>query len=351
MSEYPTSSVAQRRSSNAGPGILGRSAGSCGIRWAISRAVGLGLLLFASTMGALQAGEALVIGLIARNRTDPTFLAAQAGARAAAVTLGQRYGVRIAVEFDAPVQDDAASQAAVLDQLSQRHVSGVALFCADPVVLVPPIARAVQSGIPVVTFGADAPGSARLANFCADDQTIGTQVMDALAFSLHGNGVVAVFAGQQKTASLKARVIALRAAAVRYPGITLAGVIANAETDQGIATAIVQTRSGRTDITGIAILGEWALHGQALPWSAGQVTCVALGSSPAALGYVASGQVQVVLQQPCYQWGYRAVEILVAKLVAHTDPSAQLQVNALLPVTSGNLASVTSAWNAWVAPQ
>lgn len=250
MSKHPRDPLAEKFLRGAGPQNLGRLHTANRFRLSTCRAVSLGLLLLASGMVSLHASDALVIGLVARNRIDPTFLAAQAGARAAAVTLSERYGVRIAIEFDAPAQDDAASQVALLDQLSQRHVAGVALFCADPVVLVPPIARAVKSGIPVVTFGADAPGSARLANFGADDQTIGTQVMDALAFRLHGNGVVAVFAGQQKTPSLKARVVALRAAAARYPGITLAGIIANVETAQGVATAILQTRNGRADITG-----------------------------------------------------------------------------------------------------
>ena len=103
------------------------------------------------------------------------------------------------------------------------------------------------------------------------------------------------------------------------------------------------------DITGWAMVGGWPLFtDNALKWQPGAVSCVAVDALPACLAYLRSGQVNVLLAQQCYQWGYRSVSLLVDKVVFKKDPPAVKEISALIPVTTDNVDAYAKNWDVWL---
>ncbi len=76
--------------------------------------------------------------------------------------------------------------------------------------------------------------------------------------------------------------------------------------------------------------------------------CVSVDALPAQLAYIKSGHVPVLLAQQCYQWGYRSVELLIAKIVEKKNPPAVKEVSALIPVTKANVDEFGKNWAKWL---
>lgn len=86
----------------------------------------------------------------------PYWIDAREGMEAAAKWLD------VEVRFGGPLGISVPEQTANMDTFVAQRVDGIILCPADPHGLDPAINRAVEAGIPVVTFGGDAPNSKRL---------------------------------------------------------------------------------------------------------------------------------------------------------------------------------------------
>jgi len=75
-------------------------------------------------------------------------------------SLGQNFGVKTV--FGGPESDDAQKQINEIETLISQGVSGIVIAPTDSKALTPVINKAVDSGIPVVTYLVDAPASKRL---------------------------------------------------------------------------------------------------------------------------------------------------------------------------------------------
>ncbi|MBL9214425.1 MAG: substrate-binding domain-containing protein [Opitutaceae bacterium] len=306
------------------------------------------LLLLGATL-ASAAPRRLTIGLVAKSQSNPVFQAARVGAEDAARELGARHNLDIRIDWRTPNEEDAQKQAEAVEQLVLAGAEGLAISCSDANKLTDAINRAVDQGVPVVTFDSDAPASKRFVTYGVDDFQCGRQTMAELARVMHGQGVVAVLAGNPNAPNLQRRVQGVRAEAARHPGITIRDVYYHKETPQDAAAKVEQVMQANPEITGWAMIGGWALFtDNALKWPPGTVQCVSVDALPAQLAYIRSGHVPVLLAQQCYQWGHRSVELLVEKLVEHRDPPAAKEISALIPVTRENVDEFAKNWTKWL---
>lgn len=69
---------------------------------------------------------------------------------------------------------------------------------------------------------------------------------------------------------------------------------------------------------------------------------------PAQLTYLESGHVAVLLEQDCFAWGRRAVEILLARIVDGVDPEGERMIAPLNRVTAADVPAVRARWEAWL---
>src|SRR6185295_10581876 len=94
----------------------------------------------------------------------PVFNYAKTGAEREAVKRGN-----IEIIWRAPESADQIRQKEILESFITQKVDGIAISCLNGDFLTDTINRAVDAGIPVVTWDADAPKSKRIAFYGVDD--------------------------------------------------------------------------------------------------------------------------------------------------------------------------------------
>jgi ribose transport system substrate-binding protein len=296
-----------------------------------------------------QQSKSYTFGLIAKSQSNPVFQAARVGANDAAKVLGEKYGVKITIDWRTPNDEDAQKQVEALEQLTLSGVNGIAISCSDANKLTDAINTAVIKGIPVATFDSDAPTSKRFVTFGVDDIQCGEQVMNELAKVMGEKGTVAILAGNQNAPNLQKRAQGVKNAAKKYPGIIIKETYYHKETPQDAAAKVEQVMQANPDITGWAFIGGWPLFTEnALKWKPGTVKCVSVDALPPELNYVRDGHVQLLLAQQVYEWGYRSIEHLVNKVHLKKAPPNVKDVSPLVPVTNENVDAFAKNWEKWL---
>ncbi|GJM21475.1 MAG: sugar ABC transporter substrate-binding protein [Planctomycetota bacterium] len=297
------------------------------------------------------ARERVVLGLVGKSQSNPVFQAAYTGAKAAAAELGAQRGIDVVIDWQTPPDEDPAAQAAALEQLARRGVRGIAVSVSEANTLRPAIDKAVELGAQVVCFDSDAPGSARFAFLGTDDIACGRQVGSELAAALGGVGTVAILAGNQAAPNLAARVEGVRASLAEHEGLNLLddGIYYHAETPEQAAETVARAQSTHPEIDGWAFVGGWPLYTRgSLRWEPGAVKVVSVDALPAQLSYLESGHVNVLLEQDCFAWGYRSVELLLARVLDGEVPAEGPRLTMpLREIRAAQVPEVLARWEAW----
>ncbi len=322
-------------------------------------------LLFASSLcfalGACSKGESTdpqptgdtakplyVIGVIAKSQQNPVFQAARTGAIDAARELGEEMGIEVQIDWRTPSAEDAQQQAQAVEQLASQGVDGIAISCTDANVLTPAINDASAKGVTVVCFDSDAPESDRLAYYGVDDTEAGRAVMTKLAEQMGNEGVVAILAGNQSAPNLQARVRGVKEVADTIPGITVIDTYYHPETAPDAVAKMQQVQAANPQITGWALVGGWPLYtNNALDGIAGNAKVVSMDPLPLPLKYVANGEVQVLVGQPYYGWGYESVRIILEQKEKGIAPESEMITAPIEYVTAENVDEFAENWEKW----
>ena len=290
------------------------------------------------------------IGLIAKSQVNPVFKAARVGAEDAARDLSEQYGIDVQIRWQTPANEDAQQQAQFAEGLVNAGVDGIAISCIDANLLNATLADAVNRGIVVVTFDSDAPDSGRMAYYGVDDKAAGAAVMRELARVLGGQGQVAVLAGNQAATNLQRRVEGVREEAAKYPGIEIVDVYYHPETATDAAAKMQSVQNANPDIDGWALVGGWPLYtDNALDGIYEHAKVVSLDPLPLPLEYLKKGQVQVLIGQPYYGWGYESVRLIVEKLHNNKTPAEPVIYADFDIVTRENADEYAKNWEKWNA--
>ena len=291
-----------------------------------------------------------VFALIAKNQGNPVFQAARVGAEDAARDLGQKLGVSIKMRGRTPNEEDAQTQAELIEQLVAQGVDGIGISCSVADTVTPAINAAVDQGVAVMCFDSDAPASKRFCFYGTDDVASGRTIMRELAAVLGpGKHVVAIPGGNQNAANIQNRVRGALEEAKKHPDITVKGVFYSKETPQDAAAKVEEVQTANPDIDGWAMIGSWSLFTDALmKWEPGKVKIVAMDALPAELPYLQKGIVSKLFAQQTYQWGYRSMELLADKVILGKPPEEVIEYSPLLPVTRGEAKAFAENWKKWL---
>ena len=278
----------------------------------------------------------LRIALIAKSSADPSYLSARIGAESRAKQLAERLSIRIEIGWLTPPSEDGRAQAKRIGQAVDEGFDAVLLCCADPASAAAAIDAAVARGVPVMTFGSDAPDSKRFAYYGVDDLKVGRALVRELGVRLGEHGKIAILAGAAK-AGRDQKVESMKAELGRHPGLELVGVFHNAQTPQDAAAEVVRVSNLHTDLRGWAMTGGWALFSGTLHTALSQgVQIVSVGGLPAELSYVDEGLAPLLLAESPFDWGQVGVETIVDKLVRHKDVPRVIEM-PIVRVTKDNL--------------
>ncbi|MBS0264141.1 MAG: substrate-binding domain-containing protein [Planctomycetes bacterium] len=293
----------------------------------------------ASGQSALSRKKSITIGMIAKSKSNPIFLAAQKGAEDRAAELSKELGLPVTIRWDTPNDEDAQRQAEIIEQLTGSGVDAITIACSDASKVTRAIDDAIAKGVPVMCFDSDAPESKRLCYVGTDDVEAGRAVMRAVAELLGDKpGVIAILAGNQTATNLQKRVRGAEEELATHPHLKLKKVYYHKETPQDAFAEIESAQKANPEINGWAMIGGWPLMTErALPWNAQEVVCVSMDTLPAQLKHLRMGDVQILLGQQYYYFGRQCVSVLVGKVLEGRDPDNVIDFAPLDRVTRENV--------------
>jgi ribose transport system substrate-binding protein len=267
------------------------------------------------------------------------FKHAKAGAERAAAALGN-----VEILWRGPETADRARQKEMLEAFVAQKVDGVAISCTDGDFLTETINKAVEAGIPVVTWESDAPKSKRQAFYGIDDAATGKVLGEEAAKLLGSKGTVAVLTSLGAP-SLGRRVEGVQEAMKGHAGIKVVEVY-DVKEDPARASETIASATQRYPDLGafISVAGWPPLTRKALdPVDPARTKFLSFDTVAPALEVMAAGKVQVLIGQKYFGWGSESVKIL-GDIKAGKPPAQPIVDAGVDVVTPANLAQYQEAW-------
>lgn len=302
----------------------------------------LGLFAPFTWVRAVNSSGNLNLAIIGKANNNPLTRLTHSGANAAARDLSAKYHLKITIHWDTPDTESAQAQAEIIQKVVLDGADGIAVACSDSRRLTVAINDAVDAGIPVATFNSDAVSSKRFFFCGADDYALGALVMNELAKTMAGKGVVGILSGNPGAPNLQRRVLGAKASAAHYPDVVIRGTFYTKQDPGAAAIRIGKIMQENPDITAWALLGGWSLSApHAYAWPVGAIKCVSVVATPEQFLYVRNGYVPTVVLPPYYEWSYEAVTRLVEKIVHHVDPANVVDIKPPVLVNAANVDEYT----------
>jgi ribose transport system substrate-binding protein len=244
---------------------------------------------------------------------NPVFAVAEQGGKIRAGELGD-------VEFVwiGPPNTDAKLQADLLDAAITSGCDGMGISCNDATVLKPIIDRAMDNGIPVITWDSDSPDSKRLSFYSIDGDAAATAGANVFVDAMANNPTktYVLLSGNAGAPNLEGRIKAVRAVLDQTDLEYVTTLFCNDDPVLG-ATLIEDELTAMPDLGGIFFIGGWPLFGDvnAMPQflaatAAGTLKAVSWDTLSMQLPLLENGTVQGLIGQKYFGWGYDGVGIM-----------------------------------------
>jgi ribose transport system substrate-binding protein len=270
----------------------------------------------------------LRFALIPKALDIPVFDYARTGAERYAAEAGN-----IEVIYRGPDRADELKQKEILESFISQQVDGIAISVLNAEFLTSTIDRAVEAGIPVVTWDSDAPASKRLAFYGVDDYQSGLIMGREAARLLDGKGTVA-FLTSLGANNLQRRLDGARDALTAHPGITVVETYDIKEDSVRCAELIAAGTNRYPD------LGAWISVGAPVPAT---TKFISFDTNPPAPDLLRAGKVQVLLGQKYFGWGSESIRLL-AEIKAGRMPANPIIDSGVDVVTPETLDAYLIEW-------
>lgn len=274
---------------------------------------------------------------------NPVFNYARLGAEKKARELGN-----VKILWRAPQEADAARQVEIIESLISLKVDGIAVSCNEPNALKFAIDKAMQAGIPVITFDSDSPDSRRITYYGINDIKCGEILGRELARVTGETGEVAMMTGVRGAYNLEQRMRGVRQALESFPKIKIIQTVA-CEDDIARAVTLIESSSrARPSLAGWIFVGGWPLFARGALDGLGRVKAVSWDALPPQWEYLENGQVEVLLAQRVFHWGSESVNLLKRAVEGGKMPVYSYAGVDL--VTKNNLGRYRKMWASWEDP-
>jgi ribose transport system substrate-binding protein len=306
--------------------------------------VALGLLLVSLLAGCEARDEpgALRFAFIPKALHIPVFDYAKIGAEKTAREIG---GIEIL--WRAPETTDELRQKEIFESFVAQRVDGIAISCLNGDLLTASIDRAIEAGVPVVTWDSDAPKSKRLAFYGVNDYEAGKVLGNGLVELLGGRGRIAVLTSLGAD-NLQKRLDGARSA-IDAAGIEVVEVFDVRDDAVRAAEVIASATQRYPDLDGWLSVGGWPVFVRnALdPVDPSQTLVAAFDTIPPAPQLVREGRVQLLVGQKYFGWGSETVRIL--KRVVDGERLERIHhYSGVDVVTAENVAAYEEQWRDWL---
>ncbi|MCQ4162495.1 sugar-binding protein [Roseomonas sp. GC11] len=286
------------------------------------------LLLAALALACLTGGAATSTPAAAQQRyrfaivpkamNNPFFDLARDGCRARAAELGN-----VECVYLGPVEHEPATQTQIIQDLITQRVDGLAISVSDAAASRRVIQRAVEAGIPVITFDADAPQSQRQAYIGTDNLEFGRALGRQLVALRPRPGSYAMVSGGPAALNLNDRVKGVREVLQAAGWTEVPGSPTFCNDDQALAVqqmADLLTANPRLDA--IVPVGGWPMFvpqafrsfvdNNRARLEEGALTLVVADTLRVQLELLRDGYASALVGQRPYEMGQRAMDALLA---------------------------------------
>ena len=311
-------------------------------KWAISLLAAVAAISVAcggDSAPASNAPQKLRFAVIPKALDIPVFNYAKIGAERAAAELGN-----VEILWNAPATADQLRQKEILESYITQRVDGIAISALNGDFLTDTINRAIDAGIPVVTWDSDAPKSRRMAFYGVDDRQSGLILGRQAIELLGGKGKVAIITSVGAT-NLQLRLDGVREALAAAPGIEIVEVY-DIKEDAVRAGELISAGTRRyPDLAAWISVGGWPVFTRnaldAVDPSKTKV--ISFDTVEPALDLMRGGKVHVLLGQKYFGWGEETVKLLHG-ITNGRMPASPIIDSGVDIVTPANLPQYVEQW-------
>jgi ribose transport system substrate-binding protein len=269
----------------------------------------------------------------------PVFNYAKVGAERQA----KEYG-NVDILWNGPTSADQLKQKEILESAITQKVDGIAISTLNGDFLTDTINKAMDAGIPVITWDSDAPKSKRIAFYGVDDFAGGRILGEETVRRIGGKGKVAIITSIGAT-NLQRRLEGMKEALAKAPGITIVEVF-DIKEDTVRCAELISTGTNRyPDLAAWLSTGGWPVFNRnaSAAINPAKTKLVAFDTIQPALDLVREGKVAVLVGQKYFGWGSESVKLLY-DIKQGKMPPATIIDSGLDVVTRENVDDYAARW-------
>ena len=289
--------------------------------------------------GGEAAKPRLRFAVIPKALEIPVFNYAKIGAERQAKEYGD-----VDILWNAPTNADQLKQKEILESYITQKVDGIAISSLNGDFLTETINRAIDAGIPVVTWDSDAPKSKRYAFYGVDDFASGRIMGEEAVRLLNGKGKVAIITSYGAT-NLQRRLDGIKDALGKAPGIQLVETFDIKEDAVRCAELMATGTKRYPDLGAWLSTGGWPVftRNATAVVDPAKTKVISFDTIQPALDLLREGKVTVLIGQKYFGWGSESVKLLYD--IKHGKmPSSQIIDSGVDVVTKENVDDYAAKW-------
>jgi ribose transport system substrate-binding protein len=269
----------------------------------------------------------------------PVFNYAKIGAERQA----KEYG-NVDILWNAPTTADQLKQKELLESFITQKVDGIAISALNGDFLTETINKAIDAGIPVVTWDSDSPKSKRYAYYGVNDFEGGKVLGEQAVKLLNGKGKVAIITSVGAT-NLESRLAGMKDALAKAPGIQIVEVFDIKEDTVRCAELIATGTARYPDLAAWLSTGGWPVftRNATAAIDPAKTKVIAFDTIQPALDLLREGKATVLLGQKYFGWGSESVKLLYDIKHGKMPPATIIYSGADL-VTKENVDDYIATW-------
>ncbi|HET8726305.1 MAG TPA: sugar-binding protein [Alphaproteobacteria bacterium] len=265
-----------------------------------------------------QAQDTYRFAIVPKAMNNPYFDLSRDGCMARAEELGN-----VECTYIGPVEHEPATQVQIIQDLISQGVDGIAISVSDAGAVTKVVQQAIDAGIAVITFDADAPDSARQAHVGTDNRAFGRELGELLKSIKAEGGTYAMISGGPAAANLNDRVEGVREALDGSGWTEVSGSPLFCNDDMSLAVQqMSDVLTANPDLDAIIPVGGWPMfvpeaykgfvdaHREA--FDSGELALVVADTLEVQLELLRDGYANGLVGQRPYEMGEKAMDILLA---------------------------------------
>jgi ribose transport system substrate-binding protein len=271
----------------------------------------------------------------------PFFDDCNKGASEEAKDLGVKY------QWVVPENTQGATQVKIIEDLTARHVDGIAISVNEPRSVQGVIKQAIAAGIKVLTYDSDSANSGRSMYIGTVNEKAGEVMGQQMAEAINGEGKIAIVTGQLGASNLNERIAGVKKALAAYPKIT---IVDTEGTEDDLAKAVSVTEAlfrAHPDLKGLFGVSQVGgpaatkvLAEQEFADRKGKLKIFAFDDLPDTIRGVKDGYINGIMVQRPVTMGRLAVQHLVSEIQGKETDTKDIDTGVTV-VTSANIGSYT----------